>query len=276
MTIRCDGLTKSYSLGDRRVEALRGVELSIDEPGFYAVMGPSGCGKSTLMHLIGGLDAPDAGEIEVGGQRLDSMSERELTAFRRTGVGIVFQQFNLISTMSALENVTLPGLLAGRPPEELTARARELLRLLGVEGREGHRPEALSGGEQQRVAIARALLFSPPVLLADEPTGNLDSRSSEALWGLLESLARERAMTVLMVTHEPAAAAHCRRVFFMRDGRVVEELNCEGMDPGDLAAHAQRLGRAGETHAAAGAGGGGVGGAPHGDRLRHGVTQPGD
>ncbi len=276
--LRCSAVTKSYTLGDRRVDALRGVELRIDEPGFYAVMGPSGCGKSTLMHLIGGLDAPDSGRIEVGGQRLESMSERELTAFRRTGVGIVFQQFNLISTMSALENVTLPGLLAagaGRPMAELEARGRELLRLLGVEGRAGHRPEALSGGEQQRVAIARALLFSPPVLLADEPTGNLDSRSSEALWTLLESLARERAMTVLMVTHEPAAAAHCRKVFFMRDGRVVEELNCDGMDPGDLAAHAQRLGRAGEAHASAGAGGGGLGGAADGDRLRHGVAQQG-
>ncbi len=241
--LRCNGLTKSYQLGERRVDALRGVDLSIDKPGFYAVMGPSGCGKSTLLHLLGALDTPDSGTIEVGGRRTDTMSERELTAFRRTGIGIVFQQFNLIATMTALENVELPAMLAGESGPGLRARAMELLDSLGIAGRADHRPEALSGGEQQRVAIARALLFSPPVLLADEPTGNLDSRASEALWTVLESLAGQRAMTVLMVTHEPAAAAHCSTVFFMRDGRVVEEMNTDGMDGGDLAAHAQRLGR---------------------------------
>lgn len=242
--IRCRNLHKSYELGERRVEALRGVDLVIDTPGFYAVMGPSGCGKSTLLHLLGALDSPDTGEIEIGGQRVDSLDDRALTGFRRTGVGIVFQQFNLISTMTALENAELPGMLAGRSGPELRGRAMTLLEELGVSARSGHRPEALSGGEQQRVAIARALLFSPPVLLADEPTGNLDSRASEQLWGLLERLAGERAMTVLMVTHEPAAAVHCRTVFFMRDGRMVEEMKTDGMDASDLAAHAQRLGRA--------------------------------
>jgi putative ABC transport system ATP-binding protein len=266
--ISCKGLTKSYTIGNRRVEALRGVDLSVSKPGFHAVMGPSGCGKSTLLHLLGALDSPDSGTIEIGNQRIDALDEKALTAFRRTGIGMVFQQFNLIATMTARENVELPGMLAGRRGPELRNRAIELLESLGVAERAEHRPEALSGGEQQRVAIARALLFSPPVLLADEPTGNLDSRASEGLWTLLESLAAQRAMTVLMVTHEPAAAAHCSTVFFMRDGRVVEEINTHGMDGGDLAAHAQRLGRAAEAHTPPGPGGGGVNGAAHLHRLR--------
>lgn len=241
--IRCTNVHKSYQLGERRVEALRGADLSINEPGFHAIMGASGSGKSTLLHLIAGLDLPDRGEISVGGQRIDTLDERGLTAFRRSGVGIVFQQFNLIATMSAVENVELPGLLAGMPADELRERATGLLDSLGVGNRAGHRPAALSGGEQQRVAIARALLFSPPVLLADEPTGNLDSVSSQQVWSLLGGIARRRGVTVLMVTHEPAAAAHCATTFFMRDGRIVERLNTDGMDPGDLAAHTQRLGR---------------------------------
>jgi len=241
--IRCRQVRKTYDLGGRRVEALRGVELSIDEPGFYAVMGPSGCGKSTLLHLLAGLDLPDAGELEVGAQRIDTLGERELTRYRRHGVGIVFQQFNLIATMTARENVELPGLLSGLGDSDLRQKSAGLLTALGVADRADHRPEALSGGEQQRVAIARALLFSPPVLFADEPTGNLDSRASEQLWTLLGRLASERGMTVLMVTHEPAAAAHCKATYFMRDGVIVETLKTDGMDPSDLAAHAQRLGR---------------------------------
>ncbi|MBN8645947.1 MAG: ABC transporter ATP-binding protein [Planctomycetes bacterium] len=242
--IRCNAVHKAYVQGDRRVEALRGLDLRVDKPGFYGVMGPSGCGKSTLLHLLGGLDTPDRGEVTVGASVVSALDERALTAFRRTGVGIVFQQFNLIATMTAVENVELPGMLAGQNPKELRARALALMERLGVATRAEHRPEALSGGEQQRVAIARALLFSPPVLLADEPTGNLDSRASEALWALLEEIAAEREMTVLMVTHEPAAAAHCGTVFFMRDGVLVETLATDGMDSSDLAAHAQRLGRA--------------------------------
>jgi putative ABC transport system ATP-binding protein len=201
------------------------VSLDITGPGFHAIMGQSGSGKSTLLHLLAALDRPDSGTIEIAGQPIHDLDERGATAFRRRGVGIVFQQFNLIPTLTARENVELPGMLAGEDPGWLRARSAELLDRLGVAERTGHRPDALSGGEQQRVAIARALLFSPPVLLADEPTGNLDSASSERLWRLLGELADTHAMTVVMVTHEPAAAAHCRGVFVLSDGRVVGHID---------------------------------------------------
>jgi putative ABC transport system ATP-binding protein len=232
---------KTYRLGSQRVEALRGIDLRIDEPGFYAVMGPSGSGKSTLLHLLAGLDQPDAGRIVVAGQALHRMSESELTLYRRHHVGIVFQQFNLIPTLSALQNVTLPGMLDGMSRGDLDRRGRELLDSLGLSPRAGHRPDALSGGEQQRCAIARALLFSPQVLLADEPTGNLDSTSSDQMWRLLEELARQYAMTIMMVTHEPAAAVHCRRVFVLRSGRIAGSFDVEGKDVASLAASAQQL-----------------------------------
>ncbi|MBL8747196.1 MAG: ABC transporter ATP-binding protein [Phycisphaerae bacterium] len=244
--IRCINVHKSYrsaAAGGLPVQALRGVDLSIDAPGFYGIMGASGSGKSTLLHLLAALDVPDAGEVFVAGQRLDTFDDRALTLFRRHQVGIIFQQFNLIPTMSARENVELPGLLAGRSEREVRQRSGMLLESLGLSSRTDHRPEALSGGEQQRIAIARALLFEPSVLLADEPTGNLDSRSSEALWSLLEELAAERKLTVVMVTHEPAAAAHCGRVFVMHDGRIVGDFETEGLDAVGVADRAQRLGR---------------------------------
>ncbi|TVQ79348.1 MAG: ABC transporter ATP-binding protein [Phycisphaeraceae bacterium] len=241
--IRCVDVWKSYRTGGRSVEALRGVDLVIEEPGFYAIMGASGSGKSTLLHLLAALDVPDRGELHVGGRRIDGLSERELTAFRRHEIGIVFQQFNLIATMTAAENVALPGLLAGQPARTLRARSLELLEQLGLAERADHRPEALSGGEQQRVAIARALLYSPSVLFADEPTGNLDSRSSEALWEFLRSLSSQREMTVIMVTHEPAAAAHCRRAYLLSDGRVTGEIGTEGLDASGIAAEYQRVAR---------------------------------
>ncbi len=238
--IRCTDVYKSYSLGSRAVPALRGASLDIAEPGFYAIMGQSGSGKSTLLHLLATLDRPDSGEIEIGGRSVHDLSEREATDFRRRGLGIVFQQYNLIPTLSAAENIELPGLLAGDEPRALRKRAVELLDLLGLADRAEHRPEAMSGGEQQRVAIARALFYSPPVLLADEPTGNLDSVNAERLWSLLESLAAEHEMTVLMVTHEPAAAAHCRRVFLLQDGRVCGEIETEGLDAVGVAARYQQ------------------------------------
>jgi len=231
---------KSYRLGDRRVDAVRGLDLAIHRPGLVGVMGPSGSGKSTLLHLLGGLDRPDAGEIRVGGERIDTMDEAALTGFRRRGVGIIFQQFNLLASMTALENVLLPGVLDGRDPASLEDRARGLLNDLGVGERSHHRPDALSGGEQQRVAIARALLFEPPVVLADEPTGALDSAASDRLWRLLDELSADRRVLVLMVTHEPAAAAHCRRLFVLRDGRVADEFDTEGMDAAELAHRATR------------------------------------
>ncbi len=243
--LRCVNVHKSYrsAVNGEPVRALRGVDLAIDEPGFYAVMGASGSGKSTLLHLLAALDVPDEGEVHVAGRRIDRLDDKALTLFRRHEVGIVFQQFNLIPTMTARENAELPGMLAGRPERETRGRAAALLDSLGLASRASHRPEALSGGEQQRVAIARALHFAPSVLLADEPTGNLDSRSSEALWSLLERLAAERKMTVLMVTHEPAAAVHCRRAFVMHDGRIAGHFDTEGLDAVGVADMSQRLGR---------------------------------
>ncbi|HZW09287.1 MAG TPA: ABC transporter ATP-binding protein [Phycisphaerales bacterium] len=243
--IRCINVHKSYRLGARAVPALRGVDLDIPEPGFYAIMGQSGSGKSTLLHLLGTLDRPDAGEIHLGGRAVHQLSEREATEFRRKGLGIIFQQFNLIPTMTAAENVELPGLLAGDRPAALRTRALELLGMLGLADRADHRPEAMSGGEQQRVAIARSLLYSPPVLLADEPTGNLDSENSERLWSLLAGLAADHEMTVLMVTHEPAAAAHCTRVFILQDGRVCGAIDTEHLDAVGVAArYQQAIGKA--------------------------------
>ena len=242
--VRARGVRKTYRTGARAVEALRGADLEIAEPGFYAIMGASGSGKSTLLHLLAGLDRADAGEIEVSGARVDMMDERALTVHRRTRIGIVFQQYNLLPTLTAVENAMLPGVLDGRPRAELETRARELLGMLGIAERATHRPEALSGGEQQRVAIARALLFEPPVLFADEPTGALDSANSERMWKMLDALARERRMVVLMVTHEPAAAAHCRHVFVIRDGVVAGGFDTRGMDAGDLVVRAAGTGGA--------------------------------
>jgi putative ABC transport system ATP-binding protein len=234
-TVRVTGVHKSYRTGRRRIDALRGVDLEIDGPGFEAVMGPSGSGKSTLLHLLAALDRPDSGSIEVDGARLDAMSERDLTIFRRRRIGLVFQQFNLISTLTALDNVALPALLDGMARHERRSRAEALLASLGLAERAGHRPDALSGGEQQRVAIARALLFEPRVLLADEPTGNLDSEASERIWTLLAQLAAARSITVIMVTHEREAIAHCRRVHLVRDGRIHDTWEPGSLDGRKLA-----------------------------------------
>ena len=241
--IQCENLRKTYRIGSRTVEALRGATLEIDEPGFYAIMGQSGSGKSTLLHLLAGLDESDGGIVRVAGQRLDEMDDRALTEFRRTQIGVVFQQFNLIPTMTARENVELPGMLAGRPAAELADRSNALLSELGIAERADHRPEALSGGEQQRVAIARSLLFSPSVIFADEPTGNLDSTSAEQLWTLLASLAEQQQVTVIMVTHEPSAASHCKRTYLLRDGVVSGTIETGAMDATDIAAEYQRLSR---------------------------------
>ena len=238
-TLRLRGVKKDYVLGDRHVTALRGVDLEIAEPGFYAIMGPSGSGKSTLLHLLAALDQPDEGEIEIAGERIDQLSERELTIFRRRRIGIIFQQFNLISTLSAVDNVTLPAMLDGVSADERRERGLKLLHALGLHHRASHRPDALSGGEQQRVAIARALYFEPAVLLADEPTGNLDSTTSAQMWDLLKQLATERQLTVLMVTHEPSAAVHCRRVFVIRDGRIETSFDVDGLDAAELATRTQ-------------------------------------
>lgn len=242
--IRAIDVHKSYSLGGREVQALRGLHMAIDQPGFYGIMGASGSGKSTFLHLLAALDRPSQGQLFIDGQGLHEMSEQQLTLFRRRKIGIVFQQFNLIPTLTAIENVELPGALAGDEPGALRKRAASLLDSLGLSGRHTHRPDTLSGGEQQRVAIARALLFKPPLILADEPTGNLDSVSSAKLWKLLAEVAAEHQITVVMVTHEPAAAAHCRRVFVLQDGLVIGQIDTEGTDAAGLASRYQDLVRA--------------------------------
>ena len=218
-SILCRGVTKSYDLGARSVEALRGVDLTIEGAGFYAIMGASGSGKSTLMHLIAGLDRPTSGSVEVAGVRIDSLGEKELTLYRRRRIGIVFQHFNLLPSMTALDNVVLPAMLDGMPRRDAEKRARGLLDDLGVGARADHRPDALSGGEQQRVAIARALFFSPSVVLADEPTGNLDIHTGG---GILDLLAERHAagLTMVMVTHDAAVAARAQRQVRIVDGRV--------------------------------------------------------
>ena len=237
--IRLHEIRKSFVLGQRRIEALRGVDLTIDAPGFHAIMGRSGSGKSTLLHVMAALDSPDSGTAEVAGQPVHRMNERELTRFRRRTIGIVFQQFNLVPTLTALENAALPGVLDGRPAKAAQSRAGELLERLGLSARLHHRPDALSGGEQQRVAIARALHFDPPVVFADEPTGSLDSRSSGELWSLLRALSAERRTTLVIVTHEATAAAHCERVHLLRDGVIADTFEVRGMHASDLAARAE-------------------------------------
>lgn len=239
--IRCQDVHKTFTLGARHVPALRGVSLHIAEPGYYAIMGRSGSGKSTLMHLLASLDAPDKGQIYIAGRSIHDLTEKQATDFRRKEIGIVFQQFNLIPTLSARENIELPGMLAGEPDRWIRKRSDELLEILDIADRAEHRPDALSGGEQQRVAIARSLFFSPPVLLADEPTGNLDSTNSKKLWALLGNIADEHEMTVLMITHEPAAAAHCRDVFVLQDGKVIGTIETEGLDASGVATRYQQL-----------------------------------
>ena len=242
--IQCSQVRKSFRIGDRIVHALRGVDLTIDEPGFYAIMGRSGSGKSTLLHMLSAMDRPDSGTVVVSGHHVHAMSESEATLFRRKEIGVIFQAFNLIPTMSALENVQLPGLLAGDQSKELSKRSMELLDLLGLADRSTHRPEALSGGEQQRVAIARAMLYKPQVIFADEPTGNLDTSASAMVWSMLKEVARDQRVTVVMVTHEPEAASYCQRIFVMNDGVIAGTLDAsaEGeLDAGTIATRTQHL-----------------------------------
>jgi putative ABC transport system ATP-binding protein len=191
---------------------------------FVAIMGPSGSGKSTLLHLLGGLDTPSDGEVTLGGRKLAHMSDDEVTIIRRRQVGFVFQFYNLLPTLSAAENVALPLLIDGKRLRDYAARVDELLDLVGLGGRRDHRPDQLSGGEQQRVAIARALVTEPMIVLADEPTGNLDSKSGKEVLGLLRRACDEKGQTIVMVTHDPYAASFAERVVFLRDGQMVRQL----------------------------------------------------
>jgi putative ABC transport system ATP-binding protein len=222
--IRCLDVRKVYRHGENEITALAGVSLEIAKGEFAVVMGPSGSGKSTLLHLIGGLDRPSGGELLVDQRLIGQMDDDQVTLFRRTKVGFVFQFFNLLPTLSALENVALPLVLDGRSKQEADERARGLLREVALEERQDHLPEEMSGGEIQRIAIARALAFNPPILLADEPTGNLDSRTGESVLSLLRQINRENGATIVMVTHSEAAARYGNRTIFLRDGRVEKEI----------------------------------------------------
>lgn len=221
-------LRKDYRMGDQTVHALDGVSLQVARGEFVAIMGASGSGKSTLLHLVGGLDLPSAGSILVEENDLSTMSDRQRTLFRRRRLGIVFQSFNLLPSLTAVENVAVPFLFDGGVSRDHTSRAVELLRSVDMGHRLNHRPEALSGGEQQRVAIARALLNDPALLLADEPTGNLDSAHAEAIWNLLRNLVDERGCTVIAVTHETAGARHADRIIALKDGQIAGAIESAG------------------------------------------------
>ena len=224
--LRAQGLAKTYSGDGIEVLALRGVDLDVEAGEFVAVMGPSGCGKSTLLHLLGGLDRPTAGSIELDGRRVESLSEAAWAVLRRRELGFVFQFFNLVGTLTVAENVELPARLVGASPAEARRRREELLERLGVSARADTLPSRLSGGQQQRVAIARALVNRPAVLLADEPTGNLDSASAAEVLGLLRELKAD-GQTLVLVTHDARVAASADRVLVMRDGLVVDETRLE-------------------------------------------------
>jgi putative ABC transport system ATP-binding protein len=222
--IEVHNLEKVYGAGGVAVRALRGVDLTVARGESVAIMGPSGSGKSTLLHVVGALEAATAGTVELGGRRLDGMDDAELTALRRDHIGFVFQFFNLLPSLTAVENVYLPALIARRHDPALRDRAHELLSLVALGDRAEHLPSELSGGEQQRVSIARALLLSPELILADEPTGNLDSRAGRNVLDLLRRINLEEAHTIVMVTHDPSAAATTDRVVFLRDGQVAGEV----------------------------------------------------
>jgi putative ABC transport system ATP-binding protein len=216
------GLAKAYDTGGAKVEALRGVDLTIERGEFVAIMGPSGCGKSTLLNLLAGLDRPTAGEVWLDGERIDRLSETELARLRRSKIGFVFQFFNLVPMLSVVENVELPLLLVGRRRRDARRSANELLSDLGVADKHGAAPVLLSGGQQQRVALARALANTPAIVLGDEPTGNLDSAATREVLGLLRA-ARNRGQTLLIVTHDARVAAAADRIVSVRDGLVADE-----------------------------------------------------
>ncbi|MHC0428982.1 ABC transporter ATP-binding protein [Streptomyces sp. O3] len=219
---RARGLTKAYGSGETAVLALDAVDVDISRGRFTAVMGPSGSGKSTLMHCLAGLDSVSGGQVWLGSTEITGMRDRELTRLRRDRIGFMFQAFNLLPTLTAAENITLPMDIAGRKPDP--AWLERVIETLGLQDRLRHRPAQLSGGQQQRVACARALASRPELIFADEPTGNLDSRAGLEVLGFLREAVDELAQTVVMVTHDPGAAAHSDLVLFLADGRIVDEL----------------------------------------------------
>jgi len=221
--IEIDDLHRHFAMGDQTVRALDGVSVNVAAGEFVAMMGPSGSGKSTLLYLVGGLDRPTSGSIRLDGQELSALGDDALAGVRSREVGFVFQSFHLVPTMTALQNVVFPMVFAQVPAAQREPRARELLELVGLGDRGHHRPTELSGGQQQRVAIARALANDPRIILADEPTGNLDSRMGEEIMALLVRLNREAGRTILIVSHDPSVGDHVTRTLYLRDGRLVGE-----------------------------------------------------
>jgi len=214
---------KSYQMGKVPVQALRGVSFDVDKGEYLTIFGPSGSGKSTLLHLLGGLDRPDAGEILIDGSNIHRLSESKLAELRLTKIGFVFQFFNLLPRLTALGNVELPLVIAGASEKETSTKAKEMLKFMGLESREEHRPYELSGGEQQRVAIARALINEPKIVLADEPTGNLDTKTGWEIVQLMKKLNDEKGQTFIVVTHDPRIADEADRAIHLKDG-IVEEI----------------------------------------------------
>jgi len=233
--VEVSGLTKVYGAGDTAVTALDHVDLSVDAGEFVAIMGPSGCGKSTLLNLVGGLDKPTSGMVRIAGDDIAEMDDATVTKMRRRRLGFVFQFFNLIPVLDAAENAALPLTLDGVAPAEARKRAQDWLVKVGLEKRLHNRPDQLSGGQQQRVAVARALVTEPDLILADEPTGNLDSKSGDEIADLLKLASTEWNRAVVMVTHDVRIASHAGRIVFMRDGKIVDDVKMPSGDGAEAA-----------------------------------------
>jgi putative ABC transport system ATP-binding protein len=230
-------LTKQYQMGEVTVNALDHVDFRVESGEFVAIMGPSGSGKSTLLHLLGGLDMPTSGEVLLRGESLSGLSDNDITRLRRRKVGFIFQFYNLLPTLTAAENVALPLLIDGQSLAGHQGKIDELLELVSLDDRADHHPDQLSGGQQQRVAIARAFVNQPEIVLADEPTGNLDSRSGTAILGLLRRTCSDLGATIIMVTHDPRAASYAGRVIFLQDGKIIHSLgeHSEGVHVQEIA-----------------------------------------
>jgi len=227
VVLQADKLHKIYQLGEYRVHALSGVDFRVEQGEFVAIMGPSGSGKSTLLHLLGGLDSVSQGEVLLAGQTFSKLPDQEITLTRRRNIGFVFQFFNLLPTLSAEENILLPVLIDGKNPEEYQSHVDTLINMVGLADRRKHKPDQLSGGEQQRVAIARALVTNPTILLADEPTGNLDTKTGKIIMSLLRKSCDDLGQTIIVVTHDPRAAAYSDRVVFLRDGKEEKSITLD-------------------------------------------------
>lgn len=247
MILKVDKLSKDYLAGRNLVSALKDIDLEIEKGSFLGIMGPSGSGKSTLLYLLGGLDKPTKGDIVLEGEKISTFSDYRATLVRRRKIGFVFQFFNLLPTLTAEENIMLPLIIDGKNPKKYRERLEIILEKTGMTNRRSHKPDQLSGGEQQRVALARALITEPAIILADEPTGNLDSKTGLNIMGLLKESSVEFKQTIIMVTHDPRAAAYADRLIFLRDGEISEEIEfSEKMDFGerlhDILVTQERLG----------------------------------